>query len=51
MENLFRVLRTIGIMDAVVKAADPDSATVVGDFAARGRLTTRVDAENARKKK
>ena len=23
MENLFRVLRTIGIMDAVVKAADP----------------------------
>jgi transcriptional regulator with XRE-family HTH domain len=23
MENLFRVLRTIGIMDAVVEAADP----------------------------
>ena len=23
MENLFRVLRTVGIMDAVVKAADP----------------------------
>ena len=28
MENLFRVLRTIGIMDAVVKAANPYEADV-----------------------
>jgi 7-cyano-7-deazaguanine reductase len=35
----------------VVKAADPVSATVIGDFASRGGLTTRVVAEYARKRK
>lgn len=35
----------------VVKAADPVAATVIGDFAARGGLTTRVVAEYLRKKK
>ena len=34
----------------VVKAADPVSARVTGDFAARGGLTTRVVAEYIRKK-
>ena len=35
----------------VVKAADPVDATVVGDFAARGGITTRVTATYRRKKK
>ena len=35
----------------VVAAADPVAATVIGDFASRGGLTTRVVAEYARKKK
>jgi 7-cyano-7-deazaguanine reductase len=35
----------------VVKAAQPVSATVVGDFAARGGLGTRVTATYSRKKK
>lgn len=35
----------------VVKAADPLEATVVGDFAARGGLTTRVTATYKRKRK
>jgi 7-cyano-7-deazaguanine reductase len=35
----------------VVKAADPVQATVIGDFAARGGLTTRVVATHTRKKK
>lgn len=35
----------------VVRAADPVEATVVGDFAARGGLTTRVTATYRRKKK
>lgn len=38
------------LMD-VVKAADPVQATVIGDFAARGGLTTRVVATHQRKKK
>ena len=33
----------------VVKAADPLEATVIGDFAARGGLTTRVVATHKRK--
>ena len=33
------------ILEDVVKAADPISAVVVGDFSARGGLTTRVTAE------
>jgi 7-cyano-7-deazaguanine reductase len=35
----------------VVKAADPMEATVHGDFAARGGITTRVTAGYKRKKK
>lgn len=35
----------------VVKAADPVRATVVGDFAARGGITTRVTAAYQRKGK
>jgi 7-cyano-7-deazaguanine reductase len=35
----------------VVKAADPLQATVVGDFAARGGLSTRVTATYNRRKK
>jgi 7-cyano-7-deazaguanine reductase len=35
----------------VVKATDPVTATVFGDFAARGGLTTRVTAKYNRKKK
>lgn len=35
----------------VVKATEPVSATVVGDFAARGGLGTRVTANYVRKKK
>jgi 7-cyano-7-deazaguanine reductase len=35
----------------VVRAADPLEATVIGDFAARGGLTTRVVARHKRKKK
>ncbi len=35
----------------VVKATDPVEATVFGDFAARGGLTTRVTARYSRKKK
>jgi 7-cyano-7-deazaguanine reductase len=35
----------------VVKATDPVQATVVGDFAARGGITTRVTATYRRKKK
>ena len=35
----------------VVKATDPVEATVVGDFAARGGLTTRVTATYRHKKK
>lgn len=34
----------------VVKASDPVEATVTGDFAARGGLTTRVVARHKRKK-
>jgi 7-cyano-7-deazaguanine reductase len=35
----------------VVKAADPIEATVIGDFAARGGLTTRVSATFRRKRR
>jgi 7-cyano-7-deazaguanine reductase len=35
----------------VVRATDPVQATVVGDFAARGGITTRVTATYRRKKK
>lgn len=35
----------------VVKAADPVEATVIGDFAARGGIGTRVTATYRRKKK
>lgn len=35
----------------VVKAADPVHATVTGDFAARGGLSTRVTATYSRRKK
>jgi 7-cyano-7-deazaguanine reductase len=35
----------------VVKAADPLEATVIGDFAARGGLTTRVVATHKRKRR
>jgi 7-cyano-7-deazaguanine reductase len=35
----------------VVKAADPVRATVIGDFAPRGGLSTRVTATYARRKK
>ena len=38
------------VLADVVRAADPVSATVIGDFAARGGLTTRVTA-NYRSKK
>lgn len=39
------------ILNDVVKAADPLDATVHGDFAARGGITTRVTAAYKRKKK
>ena len=35
----------------VVKAADPIEATVVGDFAARGGIATRVTATYKRRKR
>jgi 7-cyano-7-deazaguanine reductase len=35
----------------IVKATDPVQATVVGDFAARGGISTRVTATYTRKKK
>lgn len=35
----------------VVKAADPLEATVIGDFAARGGLSTRVTASHKRRRK
>jgi 7-cyano-7-deazaguanine reductase len=35
----------------VVKAADPVEATVIGDFAARGGISTRVTATYKRKRK
>jgi 7-cyano-7-deazaguanine reductase len=35
----------------VVKAADPVQATVIGDFAARGGLATRITATHRRKTK
>jgi 7-cyano-7-deazaguanine reductase len=35
----------------IVKATDPVQATVVGDFAARGGITTRVTAAYQRKRK
>ena len=38
-------------LEDVVKATDPVSAAVVGDFAARGGLGTRVTATYSRKKK
>ena len=38
------------VLADVVRAADPASATVIGDFAARGGITTRVTA-NYRSKK
>jgi 7-cyano-7-deazaguanine reductase len=39
------------LLTDVVKAADPVQATVVGDFAARGGLSTRVTATYKRRKK
>jgi 7-cyano-7-deazaguanine reductase len=39
------------VLQDVVKAADPVEATVLGDFAARGGITTRVMASYRRKKK
>lgn len=39
------------ILADVVKSADPLEATVHGDFAARGGITTRVTASYKRKKK
>lgn len=35
----------------VVKAADPVEATVIGDFAARGGISTRVTATHKRRRK
>lgn len=39
------------VLQDVVKATDPLEATVVGDFAARGGISTRVTATYHRKKK
>lgn len=39
------------VLADVVKAADPLQATVVGDFAARGGISTRVTATYRRKRK
>lgn len=39
------------VLADVVKAADPVQATVIGDFAARGGLSTRVTATYKRRKK
>jgi 7-cyano-7-deazaguanine reductase len=39
------------VLADVVKAADPVEATVLGDFAARGGISTRVTATYRRKKK
>ncbi len=39
------------VLADVVKAADPLEATVIGDFAARGGISTRVTATYRRKRK
>jgi len=39
------------VLADVVRATDPVSAVVIGDFAARGGITTRVTASYRRKKK
>jgi 7-cyano-7-deazaguanine reductase len=39
------------VLADVVKATDPVEATVIGDFAARGGISTRVTATYRRKKK
>lgn len=39
------------VLADVVKATDPISATVIGDFAARGGISTRVTASYKRKRK
>ena len=39
------------VLADIVKAAEPVAATVVGDFAARGGISTRVSATYRRKKK
>ncbi|MBV9407085.1 MAG: NADPH-dependent 7-cyano-7-deazaguanine reductase QueF [Acidobacteriaceae bacterium] len=39
------------VLQDVVRAADPVQATVVGDFAARGGISTRVTAAYRRKRK
>lgn len=39
------------VLADVVKAADPVSATVMGDFAARGGISTRVTATYRRRRK
>ncbi len=39
------------VLADVVKAADPLQATVIGDFAARGGISTRVTATYSRKRK
>ena len=39
------------VLQDVVKSTDPVEATVIGDFAARGGITTRVTASYRRKKK
>ena len=39
------------VLADIVKATDPVEATVVGDFAARGGISTRVTATYRRKKK
>jgi 7-cyano-7-deazaguanine reductase len=38
-------------LEDVVRAADPLEATVIGDFAARGGLTTRVTARHQKQKR
>ena len=39
------------VLEDVVKAAQPEEATVIGDFAARGGMATRVSATYRRKAK
>jgi 7-cyano-7-deazaguanine reductase len=39
------------MLQDVVKAAEPLEATVIGDWAARGGMSTRVKATYTRKKK
>lgn len=39
------------VLADIVRAADPIQATVIGDFAARGGISTRVTATYRRKKK